>query len=169
MAESIEKKVADTLLQKSKEIIIGGANYSVAPPSTATLILVSEMIAEIPDIDVQKESDILSWSLRNAKDCCFIGDIVATLILGAKGITEEIEVIESKFFGFQKKKVIVTINHKELLSKKILQELTPKELSELAAKLFEGMEIGFFFQIITFLLEVNLTKRTKTETTVSGR
>ena len=45
MAQTIEAKTAQTVLQEPKEIKIGEKIYSVAPPSLGTLILVSEAVS----------------------------------------------------------------------------------------------------------------------------
>lgn len=164
--ETIEKKVADAVLQKAKVIEIGGVSYEVAPPSVATLILISDLLSNIPKVELGNEPDVLVWTLKNAKDCEFLGDIIATLILGAKGLSEERVVTKEHLFGLIKKNEVVFIDHKKNLSSKILQDITPKQLSNLASNLLESMEIGFFFQVTTFLLDLNLTKATKT--TASG-
>lgn len=167
--KSIEKKVADAVLQRAKLIDVGGASYEVAPPSVATLIIVSDLLSSIPKIGVDSESDVLGWTLKNAKDCKFLGDIIATLVLGAKGLEEEKVATKKYLFGLIERKKTVYINHKENLSKKILQDVTPKKLSVLASELLESMEIGFFFQVTTFLVDLNLTKPTKTKTTAFGQ
>ncbi|MCC8155482.1 MAG: hypothetical protein LIP01_15645 [Tannerellaceae bacterium] len=48
MAKTIESKVADTILERKMKLEIGGKYYEVAPPTTATLILVSELVAQLP-------------------------------------------------------------------------------------------------------------------------
>lgn len=166
----IEKKVADTILQKSKTVEIGGETYEVAPPSTATLILVSKEVAMLPPIEVNKETDILTETLRIAKDCSFLGDIIAILILGANRITEKKRVVKKRFFGLIKDVSDITVNRQKELADLLLRHKSPKELNELTAHLLSGMEIGDFFGLTTSLIEINLTKPTKeVETTASGQ
>lgn len=80
--DNIEGLVSDTILQKPYSIQIGQETYEVAPPSIATLILASELISQLPKVELDK-SLVTFESLRIAKDCKVLGDIVATLILGA--------------------------------------------------------------------------------------
>lgn len=162
MKKRIERKTADAVLQKSYEVEIGGQSYEVAPPSIATLILVSEIVSEMPEMDM--EMNALSWSLKYAKDCKFLGDIIATLMLGAKKINEERK--EPIFSLFKRLKRKRRLNVREELSKRILEELTPEEVAALAGKLLERMEIGSFFFTINFLREANILKAT---TTASGQ
>lgn len=148
--KKIETKVADTILQRSQEVTIGAKTYQVAPPSTATLILVSELVAQMPKIKLDT-ADVMAESLMIAKDCRVIGDIVAVLILGAKGLKK------SKWFGFLKN------NNQSDLAKKILEDIKPVDLNSLVLRLLQGMEISFFFGVSTFLIGINLTKETKAE------
>ena len=73
----IEKRVSETILQKDKIIKVLGESYKVAPPSTATLILVSEELANAPDIPkTEDNTKVLQWVLANARHCRFLGDVV---------------------------------------------------------------------------------------------
>ena len=164
----IEKRVSETILQKDKIIKVLGESYKVAPPSTATLILVSEELANAPDIPkTEDNTKVLQWVLANARHCRFLGDVVSILILGAKRIKVPREKIETKLFGLIKKKVLV--DEKKELATKLLLEYSSKELYELASSLLERMEVGSFFGITTFLMEVNLLKPKKVVTTQSGQ
>ncbi len=167
---TIEQKVAETILQNGSTMLIGGANYEVAPPSTATLILVSAEISKLPQIELTDDKEILPWVLSNAKDCGFLGDIVAILVLGAKGITETKKITKSHLFGLINSEEEVFINHREILCKSLLEDYTPKQLKDVAIELLNRMEVGDFFGLTTFLLEINLTKPTReVVTTVSGQ
>lgn len=165
MSKTIEKSVAETLLQKNKAVEIGGVAYEVAPPSAATLILVSELLAETPSLDAKTDDEVLRWTLKNARNCKFLGQIIATIVLGARRIDEK-KVVEKKvFFGLIKYKTKTTL--KDYISKESLFDPIDKTV-ELATELLSGLNVGGFFFTITFLNEVNLTKQTKTEATVSG-
>lgn len=94
--DNIEGLVSDTILQKPYSIQIGQETYEVAPPSIATLILASELISQLPKVELDK-SLVTFESLRIAKDCKVLGDIVATLILGAENITTEATVVQSLY------------------------------------------------------------------------
>lgn len=153
-----EQKAAGAILQKPKEVVIGGVTYQVAPPSTATLILVSELVSTLPKVQFDNsidektglpKVDVITKALNIAKDCRVIGEIVATLIIGAKEL--------SKPFQFKDKV--------KKLSRQALEELSPKEIADLTVDLLQGMETGFFLGLTTSLIEINLTKTTKeTET-----
>ncbi|MGL5913356.1 MAG: hypothetical protein ACRCZB_04260 [Bacteroidales bacterium] len=164
---TVEEKTARSILQTPKEIHIGDAIYQVAPPSVATLILASEAISRLPNIQLNSENPIAE-SLYIAKDCAILGDVMAILILGAKGLTTETTMQKSKLFGLIKEEEIVTVDNKALLAKKILEDISPRELSKLLDNVLSGMEVGFFFGISTSLIEINLLRTTRSETTVFG-
>lgn len=168
MAETIEKKVAKAILQKPVSVKIGNQKYEIAPPSIATLILASEAISELPSIEVNRDN-MFEEALAMAEGCRGVGDILAILILGAKGITEKREIVKKRFFGLIKEKKTETIDKKKELSKKILEDMTPQQVSELFNTLLSNTQIAFFLGITTSLIEVNLLKRTKIKTIVSGR
>ena len=164
----IEKRVAETTLQKDKIIEVLGESYKVAPPSTATLILVSEELANAPDIPkTEDSSEVLQWVLANARHCQFLGDVVSILILGAKRIKIPKERVETRLFGLIKKRILV--DEKKELAENLLLEYSSKELYELALSLLERLEVGSFFGITTFLIGVNLLKPKKVVTTQSGQ
>lgn len=148
MEKTIESKVSEAILQKPEIVKIGDETFEVAPPSTATMILLSEAISKLPQVKLD-EDHILAEVLAIAKDCNALGEIGAILILGAKRINEK------RFCRIWRK----SVSEKERLEKKILQELQPKELNELIAKILKGMQIGDFFGLTTSLLEVNLLRQ----------
>lgn len=153
MPKTIESKVADTILQRPKTVVIGGATYNVAPPSTATLILVSGLISQLPKIETDKK-DIVTETFRIAKDCGAIGDIMASIVLGAKAV--------------RKDKRLLSIRRKRLARQ--LLDIPPSELQTIFLNLLPGMEMPDFFGLTVSLIEVNMTKQTKeTGTTASGQ
>ncbi len=157
MAKKTEQKVAETVLQKDQSIVIGGATYQVAPPSIATLILVSELVAQLPPIDPKQES-ILLESLRVAKDCAVLGEILATLILGAKKSRERS--LLQRLLPDRKRKLI----------RRILHELTPSQISAMLLDRLREIEVSSFFSITASLAEINLLKPTREAgTTAFGR
>ena len=160
----IEAQAASTILQKPEEVVVGNTTYKVAPPSTATLILVSEAVAKMPQVNL-KTDNIVDESLYVAKDCRIEGEIVAIMILGAKGLTETIRV---RKWGLIPRKI--TIDKKESLAKQLLEDIAPRELMNLTSRLLQGMQIADFFGLTTFLIEINLLRQTKVvETTASGQ
>jgi hypothetical protein len=163
-----ERKVSETILQKPEEIVIGGETYTVAPPTTATLILVSEEMAKLPDFagigDENTLFEQLTKALNIAKGCRVLGDVLATLVLGAKRLKET----KKRFFGLVEGK---TVDNKAALAEKILNELSPEEFHNILFKLLSKLQTAFFLSSINFLTETNQMRLTKptTTTTVSGR
>lgn len=155
---NIETRVADTVLQQGVGIEVGGRNYHVAPPSVATLMRVSSLTSQLPSINKDANDDI-SETLRIAQDCGVLGDIFATIVLGArKPFRGLLAPIERLFWR-------VKYNR---LSKDSLFE-PPSKLSQVIADcLTEQMEVGFFLDITISLSETNIAKPTKTETTAPG-
>lgn len=167
----IEKKVADAILQQPQEIKVGKKKYETAPPSTATLILVSEAVSRLPqhNIEVKEGDSIVQPSLAIAKDCTPMGEIAAILILGAKGLTEvvkeKIEVKERGFLGlFNRTKIVEverTIDRKAELAREILEDHPPTEVFNIITRLLSTMQLSDFFATTTFLIEINLLRQTK--------
>ena len=138
--DNIEGLVSDTILQKPYSIQIGQETYEVAPPSIATLILASELISQLPKVELDK-SLVTFESLRIAKDCKVLGDIVATLILGAENITTEATVVQKSLFGLVRTRKKVTIDNRAVLSDKILKQISPSKVNALTLKIINRMEI----------------------------
>lgn len=176
MEQTIEQKVAQTVLQKPEEIKVGDRTYTIAPPSVATLILASGAISRLPHIKLD-ENKVLEETLSVAKDCTELGNIAAILILGAKHIDdiEESRHTEKKrhLWGLfsTKHTVVTTETKKSRLCRELLEELTPRELYNLIAQVLQKMQVGDFFGVTTFLTEINLMRPTKVETeaTASGQ
>lgn len=185
MSDNIETKVAKTILQGPEEITVGETVYKAAPPSTATLILMSEAAARMPQDKLDPER-IVDEVLSIAKDCRAMGEFAAILILGAKGLTETRKVVKSVektvykpyMFGLLKRPYIITetieenmvIDRKAELSKVLLEDLTPRELHNLVARLLSRMQVADFFGLTTFLIETNLLRQTReVATTASGQ
>ena len=179
--ETIEKKVADAILQRTSDMLeIDGNVYPIAPPTPATLILISELIAGMPEVRIDADN-ILFEVLNKAKNCKVLGKIVATLILGAKRVNEHRKVLVDKVvpkrvFSWKRlrletvysKMKKVEVDEVEHLSKLILEGCTPKTLRELVAKRISALEISDFFGLTTSLSEANLLKRTKEVETTYG-
>lgn len=168
--KTIEEKVGSTILESDKTVIIDGETYNVAPPTTATLIMVSELVSKLPRIKMNSEI-LLEECLANAKDFRIIGEIAAILILGAKHYKETKKTRENKgkrLFRdatnlFCKDVSNVKQSTEKQLSNRILMSMSPRDLSGLIMKLLGGMQIADFFGITAFLTEVNLLRATKQE------
>lgn len=165
MAQTIEQRVGETVLQRNKEITIRDRQFSVAPPSIATLILASEAISLMPSVDLNPKN-IVSEVLFIAKDCRVLGDIVAILILGAKNLKETVvETVEVKrrFRRPRVETVERVIDRKAEVSKWLLEELSPADMRKLFSDLINGFQLGDFFGFTTFLIETNLLRPTKVD------
>ena len=170
---TIESIVADALLQKPLgSITIDGQKYTIDRPRVATLILVSKLISQIPDINSKlvDEADKLAEGLRVAQDCPVLGDIAAALILGAKQVTQQRQVKKKYLWGLITIHKNVTINLHQELADKLLMELSSDELFMLVVECLKRQDIPIFFDTITSLYEVNLLKPTsEVTTTASGQ
>lgn len=160
MGKKIEKKIADTILQEPQEVEVGGVKYTVAPPTTATLIRISELVSEMPRIKPTSKN-ILYEVLSLAKDCRVIGDIIAVLILGEKGRIEKRVVAKYNVFGISFCRREVLVDKQTELAKELLNNMSPKQLNALAIQLLMSMEISDFFGLSTSLIEVNLIRPTR--------
>lgn len=180
MAEqsTLEQKTAKAILQQPIDVVIRDKKYTIAPPSIATLILVSEAVSLLPAIRLDAEK-VVEEVLSTAKDCRPIGDILATLILGAKNLTETVEkkqeVQHSALFGLVRwktvEKITVTVDRKSELASSLLEDLTPQEIYNLFVQALANMQLQDFFGLTTFLTETNLLRPTKvvTEATAFGQ
>lgn len=177
MPETIESKTAKTILQRPEDITVGGKVYQAAPPSSATLILVSEAVSMMPKAKLDTER-IVDEVLAIGKDCRPIGEIVAIMILGAKGLTEVQRTVQTverrRFFGLiretEQVEVEKIIDRKAELAKSLLEDITPRELHNLAARLLQRSQVADFFGLTTFLTEINLLRQTReVETIASGQ
>ena len=174
--ENLEKLVTDTILQRESDVItIDGKEYPIASPTPATLILISEQVSQMPDIDknVKNEDEVIREVLKKAKDFSIIGRIAAILILGAKRIREQ-RTIEKTYhesvekWSWKKHRFVLTaVQHtKEVLevdylAERILDEVTNETLYKLVEKRLKQMQIWDFFVLTTSLSEANILKPTK--------
>lgn len=174
---TVEQKVAKEVLQQPEDIRIGNKTYKFYPPSTATLILASEAISELPHVKLD-DGKLAEESLHVAKDCRKIGEIIAIMLLGARHLTEKIkapQTQEKRLFGgllrFRRTTIREQIiDRKAELARQLLEDLTPHELNTLASSLLMRMQLADFFGLTTFLTEINLLRTTReVVTTASGQ
>ena len=130
---TIENSVASAILEKSIDNIdIEGVTYEIAPPSTATLILISEIVATLPVVKKVPAEEIVTSVLHYARYYRPIGDIAAVLILGAKNLIEYRTIVQEKryLFGLIRRKTETTIkvDKKAELAKIILENGSPTTL-----------------------------------------
>lgn len=166
--KTIESLTADTILQRAQSITIGGVEYIVAPPTLATLILVSEAVSYLPSVEFN-EATALTDALREARHYKALADIAAILILGAQRL-EVVEEHTTRFLGIFKRTKRVKVDMKRRVADAMLN-VEMSELSNAVATMLAMMQTDHFFALATFLTNINLTKATKvaTTTTASGR
>lgn len=163
--QTIEGKVAAAILEKNiGSIEIGGKTYEIAPPSVGTLILVSELVSTLPIVERVPNEKIFNSVLYHARHFKALGDICAVLILGAKGLTEEVEETRKRrVWGIFNKKYTIrrTVDRQSELARLILEEVRPSVLFDVIVKRLKDMELGSFFSITTSLSEANILKPTR--------
>ncbi len=178
---TIEAAAADTILQQPRAVEIAGKRYQIAPPTPATLFLVSKQISYLPPIS-QSTKNVLAEVLSKAKDCRPVTRIAAILVLGAKRINEkhEVEVTRRELTEqeqpkglqrlFRRRKVQRVTEHKramleiDWLSAQIAENMTIQELSQLVITELGGLGIGDFFGLTASLSAGNLLRPKATET-----
>ena len=172
---TLEQKAADTILQKAAKVSIGGKEYEAAPPSIATLILVSEAVSRLPHRRLDDKNLVLE-SLNMAKHGRVLGDVAAILVLGARRFNDkpnDPQEAPGGWFGrlLGRKPKQTQRTQGELLSREILETYSPRKLYDLIAMLLQRMDLADFFALTTFLTDVNLLRQTKveTETTAFGQ
>lgn len=163
--QTIESQVATAILERAVgEVTIEGKTYKIGSPSVATLILVSELVATLPVVENVPQDKVLYSVLRHAKDFKPLGDICATLILGARGLTEQVEetVTQRKWWLFKRtKKVVRTVDRRAELSRLILETMQPQDIFNIIVGRLNLMQVASFFAITTSLSEANILKPTK--------
>lgn len=180
MEVTIEKQVADTVLQRATDVLtLDGVDYPLAPPTLATLIMVSELTATLPKMNVD-EDNLLQEVMRNARHCRTIGKITAVLLLGAKRVLECIQVPcereKRSYFPKFLRRIVrkrtngETVAEVDKLAEIVLNELSPATLQGVLMRRLIDMQIADFFALTTSLTTVNHTKRTREveEATASG-
>ena len=171
----IEELIGETILQDSKPVEIKGVGtLTVAHPSVATLIEVSKTIGRLPVMPSirGREQEALPFTLAHARDCAIIGDVVAVLLLGKKGISRKVDNCSrakswknNRFFRLFRKKVLL----RTVLAQALLEEYTPEQLQAIIVECLGMQQVAFFLNIITSLNDANVLRQTRSETTASGR
>lgn len=161
--QTIESRVAAAILERpTGEIEIDGSKYKIAPPTLATLILVSELVSTLPIVEKTEDNERKTYSvLHHAKNYKALGDIAAVLILGAKVIKEDEQRIEKprRWYSLRRRRRVTSIRKE--LAEKILDNVRPSVLFDCIIRRLKDNEVGIFFLITTSLSEANLLTPTK--------
>ena len=164
MGVTVEQKVAAAILEKSVgSIEIDGDVYEVAPPSIATLVLVSELVSKFPVVENVPRDKAVYSVLHNAKYFKPLGEVAAVLIIGAKGLMGGGSRWWERLLGVfgYKGCAARAAARKEALALAILENVRPTVLFDLVVRRLEDMEVGSFFAITTSLSEANMLKPTR--------
>lgn len=144
-----EQMVSDTLLSGGVSVSIGSTEYKVYPPTLATWVEVSALIAQVTDVE---ERDMTLYDLiALGGDAETYAHILATFITGVKRDNEA-----------ERRKTAETL-------------LYTSNVTDLATALFtvlETMNVGELFMLTTSLKKTMITKPTKevvSETTALGQ
>lgn len=179
--DNLESKVVDAILERTTDkITIDNVEYPVGPPTAGTLILISELVADFPEVN-EKPQNVYTEVLRIARDASALGRIVATLILGAKRIKEERKIsvtvaVESwrrwswrKFRMVSECKEITEFQSEiDYISARLVDEVSSNTLLKIVAKQLGMMQVADFFELSTFLSGANRLKATREVETASG-
>ncbi|MBQ6287370.1 MAG: hypothetical protein IJK73_06935 [Bacteroidales bacterium] len=148
---SIESQAADIVFNRRMLVSVGERTFTLPRPTMATLIAASEVIAELPDRQLDPER-ILTESMAVAPLCEPVGRIAATLLLGVrKGRSASL--LKEALWRLKVRR----------RGRELLRTLTPDEMKTLIIGILDGAKVGDFFGLTTSLIEVNLLRRTKTE------
>ena len=161
--KTIEKQVSDSVLQaKTEPIMVRGKEYRYGKPSVATVIMISSLVSGMPEVNTEiTNAEVTAEVLRVAKDSTILGEVAATLILGAKRVQEIKEAPKPKKRWWWRKRK--ELNEYDALARDILLEYDSKEISEMIVKNLSNLQLGSFFAITASLAEANVLKRTKSE------
>lgn len=163
---TIESRVADTILESNIGTVdIDGTTYEIAPPTVATLILISKIISRFPVVERVTGAAVVNAVLHHAKDYDALGELAAVMILGARNLTEKRTVVTytRKWFGLRRVKHEreEIIDRKSILAERIMQTYSPTKLYQLIISRLNELDIASFFVITTSLSEANMLKPTK--------
>lgn len=178
--DTLEKTVSDAILQKDADTIdIGGVTYAITPATVGTVIMVSELISGLPEIN-KEAGDVLQEVLGTARGFSVLGKIAAVLILGAKRVKEKRMItteqpVERQRFSWRKfRRETITTGHRrevpevDYIAERILDEVSSDTLIRVVTRRLSLMQLGSFFELTTFLSGANLLRRTREVETASG-
>lgn len=144
-----EQMVSDTLLSGGVSVAIGSTEYKVYPPTLATWVEVSALIAQVTDVE---ERDMTLYDLiALGSDAEIYAHILATFIAGVKRDNEA-----------ERRKTAETL----------LYTATIPDLATALFNVLESANIGELFMLTTSLKRTAITKPTKevgSETTAPGQ
>lgn len=165
--KTIERKVAETILQQPKKLKIGDMEYTLSKMTFATIVEMSAAVSELPDdISESKDNPVVA-SLRYGRGYASAPSVLAVAMVSS------IWLMLGRFGS------LVFRAKVRRKTRKLAARHKSSELNEAAQRLMADTELAHFFALTTFLAGINMTKATKvenetetttptTETTASG-
>lgn len=149
---TIERKVADTILQIPQSIEIGGRKYRIANMPFASVVEMSAEVSEIPVSMSESEDNPVVSVLRHGREYGDVPRILAVMMVSA------VWLLFGRFghWVFRRK-----VGRKARL---LSVRHSSRQLNEAAQVLIERSDLADFFALSTFLAGINMTKATKVET-----
>lgn len=150
----MEKEALTTgaMLQKPIDVKIAGKTMQVPRPTVATLMEVSALLPELPELSkIKTELEAFQAGLKTAKDCKKIGLLLATLIYGYK-IRPKSRKVARRIYERKRNR----------LAGKLLNACSVVELYQATQELLIATDAGSFFVFIASLTEINLMKEATT-------
>ena len=191
MAKTIEQRAARAILETDEETIeIGGKKYTYGKPTLATIIMVSELVSQLPTFPTEVDSSgVVHAVLQGAKDERVIGKILACLILGAKrvkenhyiSVTPQITInVRRRWWQFWKPLVTQVrqaqryVKEVDYIAEQALDNLDVHDAVAIISKRLGKLNISGFFALTTSLkTEANILRPTRSgvvnPTTQSGQ
>ena len=153
-----EQNTADTILQRTYRVRIGGKSYRARRPSLGALIELSEHVSLLPPFSDEERGtmDIMSYAMSQARYCRPLADIAVIIVLGSRS-------------GCPLWQVPLYALRARAVRRRFLRHATGGELSAMAAEFVKRSQVGDFFASTAFLSALNMTRETKAVTTASGR
>lgn len=148
MSTTVEGLAAETLLEETKNVRVKGRAYDVPAPTLGTLWMVSGVVSRMTTVG--SRDDITRSALARSGDAPLVAEALATIILGAKRIRGG---------------VIPRLGRWRLrrLTMDVLESYSPEEALRTLIGLLNGLQLGVFFELTTFLSETNVLGETTRE------
>lgn len=155
--KTIERKVAETILQQPKKLKIGGKNYRLSTITFATIVEMSAIVSELPTDMSDTQANPIVSSLRYGKEYGSTPMVISTAMVSAMWML--LGRIGHSVFRMR-------VRNK---ARRLSVMHTPKELNDAAQELVSNAELAHFFVLTTFLAGVNMIKATKVETEIGNQ
>lgn len=165
MEKTIQQRTADTILQNPiGSVTIGEQTYEIEAPTTGTLIMISALASELPQLDPDTpREEFVSALIKAAGESESLGQIAATIILGAKRIKQNPIITLTtteyrrkwswrKFRFIDVPEIIPTpIYERDYVADHILDNMTPHDLKGLIDFALSEAHLADFFVLTTSL------------------